>query len=154
MKQSAGILVYRRTGKNLEVFLAHPGGPYWAKKDIGAWTIPKGEFEPDEEPLDAARREFAEEIGQSVEGDFRALTPVKLPSGKIVHAYAVEAYVDTTKVESNLFEMEWPPHSGHKQSFPEVDRGAWFDLAEARRRIQPGQLPLLDELKQRLACEG
>ena len=150
MKRSAGILAYRRTGKALEVFLAHPGGPYWAKKDLNAWTIPKGEFELDEEPLAAARREFAEEIGQSIDGDFLALEPVKQPSGKIVHAFAVEAEIDADKVQSNLFEMEWPPRSGRIGSFPEVDRAQWFDLAEARHRIQPGQIPILDELAQRL----
>ena len=154
MKRSAGILVYRRSRETTEVLLAHPGGPYWAKKDLGAWTIPKGEFEADEEPLIAAQREFEEEIGQKITGQFMALAPVRLPSGKIVHAFAVAANVDTSQVVSNLFEMEWPPHSGRRQSFPEVDRAAWFELSEARRHIQSGQLPLLDELADRLASEG
>jgi predicted NUDIX family NTP pyrophosphohydrolase len=149
-KQTAGLLVYRRQDAAIEVFLAHPGGPFWAKKDLGAWSIPKGEFVSPETPLDAARREFAEEIGQSVEGDFMALTPHKSPGGKIIHAFAVEGDVDATKVESNLFEMEWPPHSGRMQSFPEVDRGAWFAIDEARHRIMKGQLPVLDELITRL----
>src|SRR5262249_53014290 len=110
-KQSAGILVFKLMHGELEVLLAHPGGPYWAKKDLGAWTIPKGEFET-EAPLDAARREFAEEIGQAIDGEFRKLSPVRQASGKIVHAFAVEADIDVAKVKSNLFELEWPPRSG------------------------------------------
>jgi predicted NUDIX family NTP pyrophosphohydrolase len=149
MKQSAGILAYKRADGEFQVFLVHPGGPYWAKKDLGAWSIPKGEFE-NEEPLAAARREFREETGQTVEGKFTTLTPVRQPSGKAIHAFAVEAELDASKVESNLFEMEWPLRSGKRRSFPEVDRASWFDLAEARRRIQPGQIPILDELKRLL----
>ena len=145
MKKSAGLLVYKRSGSGLRVLLAHPGGPYWAKKDLGAWTIPKGEFD-DEEPLAAARREFAEEIGQSITGDFVALTPCRQKSGKLIYAFAVEADIDPGEAKSNTFEIEWPPRSGRMQSFPEVDRGAWFDLVEARQRIQPGQVPILDEL--------
>jgi predicted NUDIX family NTP pyrophosphohydrolase len=150
-KQTAGILVHRRRAGEIEVFLAHPGGPFWAKKDLGAWSIPKGEFVDPETPLDAARREFAEEIGQDVTGEFVSLTPHKSPGGKIIHAFAVAGDVDATKVESNLFEMEWPPHSGRMQSFPEVDRGAWFGIAEARRRLVKGQLPILEELVARLS---
>jgi predicted NUDIX family NTP pyrophosphohydrolase len=149
-KQTAGILVYRRRPNGLEVFLAHPGGPYWAKKDFGAWSIPKGEFLDPEAPIDAAKREFAEEIGQTIEGEFLALTPRKPPGGKTIHAFAVEGDVDATKVESNLFEMEWPPRSGKMQSFPEVDRGAWFGIEEARERLLKGQLPILEELVERL----
>ena len=149
-KQTAGILVYRRRPNGLEVFLAHPGGPYWAKKDLGAWSIPKGEFLDPEAPIDAAKREFAEEIGQTVDGEFLALTPRKPPGGKTIHAFAVEGDVDATKVESNLFEMEWPPRSGKMQSFPEVDRGAWFGIEEARERLLKGQLPILEELVERL----
>jgi predicted NUDIX family NTP pyrophosphohydrolase len=149
-KQTAGILVYRRRPNGLEVFLAHPGGPYWAKKDFGAWSIPKGEFLDPEAPIDAAKREFAEEIGQTVDGEFLALTPRKPPGGKTIHAFAVEGDVDATKVESNLFEMEWPPRSGKMQSFPEVDRGAWFGIEEARERLLKGQLPILEELVERL----
>jgi len=145
-KQTAGILVYRRRQGAVEVFLAHPGGPFWAKKDLAAWSIPKGEFLDRESPLDAARREFAEEIGQSVNGAFIALTPCKPPGGKIIHAFAVEGEVDADKVQSNLFEMEWPPHSGKMQSFPEVDRGAWFGIDDARKRLHKGQLPILEEL--------
>jgi predicted NUDIX family NTP pyrophosphohydrolase len=149
-KQTAGILVYRQRGGAIEVFLAHPGGPFWAKKDQHARSIPKGVFLDPEAPLAAARREFAEEIGQSVpgavDGDFITLTPRKPPGGKTIHAFAVEGDVDATKVESNLFEMEWPPRSGRMQSFPEVDRAAWFSIDEARDRLHKGQLPILEEL--------
>src|SRR3569833_289314 len=150
-KQTAGILVYRRRKGVIEVFLAHPGGPFWAKKDLAAWSIPKGEFVDPETPLDAARREFAEEIGQSVAGEFIALTPVRPKGGKTIYAFAVEAEVDADKVESNLFEMEWPPHSGKMQSFPEVDRGAWFGIDDARTRLHKGQLPILEELVAKLS---
>ncbi|GAB2176495.1 NUDIX domain-containing protein [Dongia sp. agr-C8] len=149
-KQSAGLLLYRRGDQGLEVLLAHPGGPFWAKKDLGAWSIPKGEFAEDEAPLAAARREFAEEIGARVEAEALALTPLKQPSRKVIHAFAVEQDLDVERVTSNLFEMEWPPKSGKKQAFPEVDRAAWFPLALARKQIQPGQVPILDELARRL----
>jgi predicted NUDIX family NTP pyrophosphohydrolase len=149
-KQTAGLLLYRRSGSSVEVLLAHPGGPFWAKKDLGAWSIPKGEFVEGESALNAARREFEEEIGMRIDGDFLELTPRKQAGGKTVHAFAVESDLDTTKVESNLFEMEWPPKSGKLQSFPEVDRAAWFDLAEARKRLLKGQLPILEELVSRL----
>jgi len=149
-KQSAGLLLYRRKAHSHEVLLAHPGGPFWAKKDLGAWSVPKGEFAADELPLAAARREFAEEIGPAPSGEPIVLTPVKQKGGKTVHAFALEGDFDADKIVSNTFEIEWPPRSGRKQSFPEVDRTAWFDLAEARRRIQLGQLPILDELEERL----
>jgi len=152
-KQTAGLLVYRRRQGEIEVFLAHPGGPYWAKKDAGAWSIPKGEFLDPEAPLAAAKREFLEEIGQSVEGEFLALTPRKPPGGKTIHAFAVEGDVDADNVTSNLFDMEWPPHSGRMQSFPEVDRGAWFKIDEARRRLMKGQILILEELIERLSAE-
>ena len=148
-KQSAGLLLYRRGEEGLEVLLAHPGGPFWAKKDLGAWSIPKGEFADGEDPLAAARREFQEEIGIAVDGDFLALTPVKQPSRKIVHAFAREHDLSVARISSNSFDMEWPPKSGKMQSFPEVDRAAWFPLEEARRRIQAGQVPILDELVRR-----
>lgn len=144
-KQSAGLLIYKRSDGRLFVFLVHPGGPFWAKKDTGAWSIPKGEFDDDEDALTAARREFTEETGQTVNGDFRELRPCRQKGGKIVRAWAIEADVSETVV-SNMFEMEWPPRSGRKQTFPEVDRGGWFEIGEARSRINPGQLPLLDEL--------
>ncbi|HEX3498019.1 MAG TPA: NUDIX domain-containing protein [Stellaceae bacterium] len=144
--RSAGILVYRRRDTGPEVFLVHPGGPFWAKKDLAAWSIPKGEFSDEENPLAAALREFTEETGQTIGGDFLALTPVKQPSRKIIHAFAVEGEVDAGSIVSNEFEMEWPPRSGRMQRFPEVDRAAWFPLAEARRRIHAGLVPILDEL--------
>jgi predicted NUDIX family NTP pyrophosphohydrolase len=149
-KQTAGILVYRRRNDAIEVFLAHPGGPFWAKKDLAAWSIPKGEFVAPEAPLDAAKREFAEEIGRPIDGDFITLTPRKSPGGKTIHAFAVEGDLDAARIESNLFEMEWPPRSGKMQSFPEVDRAAWFDVNEARERLHKGQVPILEELLARL----
>jgi predicted NUDIX family NTP pyrophosphohydrolase len=151
--KSAGILVYRRREAGLDVFLVHPGGPFWAKKDLGAWSIPKGEFGDDEDPLEAALREFAEETGQTIGGDFLTLTPAKQKSRKIVHAFAVEGEVDADRIVSNAFEMEWPPRSGKMQRFPEVDRGAWFPLAEAKKRIHAGLVPLLDELARSLTAD-
>ena len=149
-KESAGLLLFRRGADGPEIFLVHPGGPFWARKDEHAWSIPKGEFDG-EDPLTAARREFAEETGLSVDGDFSALPPCKQSGGKVVHAFAVEADVDPAAVKSNLFELEWPPRSGRRQEFPEIDRAAWFPLAAARQKIHKGQLPLLDELERRLA---
>lgn len=147
MRRSAALLVYRHRPDGLEVFLVHPGGPFWAKKDLGAWSIPKGEFDESEDGLAAARREFLEEVGQRIEGKaFLALTPVKQKGGKVVHAWAVEGVVDEAAIISNEFEMEWPPKSGRTARFPEVDRGQWFSLAEARRRLVSGQVPILDEL--------
>lgn len=124
----------------------HPGGPYWKNKDDGSWSIPKGEFLPPEDPTVAARREFFEETGVAVKGDLIALTPVRQPGGKIVHAWAVEGDLDAATIVSNTFEIEWPPRSGRLQSFPEVDRGAWFMLPDAARKILRGQAPLLAEL--------
>ena len=151
VKRSAALLVYKRSGSGIEVFLVHPGGPLWAKKDLGAWSIPKGEFDDDEDGLAAARREFFEEVGQKIDGTFIALTPVKQRGGKIVHAWAVEGEVDAAAVKSNEFEMEWPPRSGRRESFPEIDRVEWFDLDEARRRLKPTQIPLIDRLESALA---
>lgn len=148
--RSAGLLVYRVREGRLWVFLVHPGGPFWAKKDLGAWSIPKGELDEGEDALAAARREFTEETGQTVAGEFRELTACRQKGGKTVLAWAVEGEADE-HVVSNTFEMEWPPKSGRRQSFPEVDRGAWFALDEARQRINPGQLPLLDELARLVA---
>ena len=147
-KQSAGLLLYRRPAGRLQVLLVHPGGPFWQKKDLGAWSIPKGEFAAGEDALAAARREFNEETGLEVTGPFTPLTPVKQPGGKIVHAWAVEGDVDPRDLRSNIFSLKWPPRSGRWQEFPEVDRAAWFDLEEAKRRINRGQVPLLDELEQ------
>jgi predicted NUDIX family NTP pyrophosphohydrolase len=144
-KQSAGILLYRRRGA-LEVFLVHPGGPFWAKKDLGAWSLPKGEFVEGEDPLAAARREFEEETGFPIDGDFRPLRPLRQPSGKVVHAWAVEGDCDPARLHSNVFTLEWPPKSGRMKEFPEVDRAAWFTIPEARQRILKGQASFLDEL--------
>jgi predicted NUDIX family NTP pyrophosphohydrolase len=146
MKRSAALLVYRRAKSGIEVFLVHPGGPFWAKKDLGAWSLPKGEFDEDEDGLTAAKREFFEEVGQTIDGSFIALTPVKQRGGKVVHAWAVEGNVDAAAIKSNEFEMEWPPRSGRTARFPEVDRGQWFEMAEALRRILPAQAAILEEL--------
>ena len=150
VRQSAGLLVYKRAKNGLQVFLVHPGGPFWAKKDRGAWSIPKGEFAEGEEALAAACREFREEVGQDVAGPFVALTPRRQPSRKMIHAWAVEGEVDAEALVSNEFELEWPPRSGRMQRFPEVDAGTWFTFEEAKGRIQPGQLPILEELAQLL----
>jgi len=152
-KISAGLLLYRvREGKP-EVFIVHPGGPFWAKKDAGAWSIPKGEPAPGEDLLAVATREFQEETGLDIDGRFRALAPVRQPSGKVVHAWAVEGDCDADAIRSNSFEMEWPPKSGRRQEFPEVDRAAWLDLATARVKITKGQLGLLDQLERLLAAQ-
>jgi predicted NUDIX family NTP pyrophosphohydrolase len=145
-KQSAGLLLYRLKKTHLEVFLVHPGGPLWAKKNIGAWSIPKGEFE-DEEPLLAAKREFYEETGiEAPQGEYAPLKPVRQKSGKIVHAWAIEAEIDAEHVHSNGFEMEWPPGTGKTQVFPEIDRGAWYSVEDALEKINPGQAALIHEL--------
>ena len=149
-KTSAGLLMHRLRDLKLEVFLVHPGGPFWAKKDLGAWSIPKGEFEPGEDPLAAAMREFQEETGCVATGRFTPLTPVKQASGKIVTAWAVEGDCDPATIKSNTFSIEWPPHSGRQQEFPEVDRAAWFAIEEAKEKILKGQLPLIDELERLL----
>src|SRR5262245_48211460 len=145
---SSGILLYRFVDDRILVFLVHPGGPFWARKDEGSWSIPKGEYDPSEDPLAAARREFQEETGFSIDGRFLALTPVKQPSGKVVSAWAVEGYIDATSIRSNLFSMEWPPKSGRIEQFPEADRAMWCGLTEARNKILSGQRPFLDELEQ------
>ncbi len=147
VKQSAGILPYRKKGKHIEVMLVHPGGPFWRNKDAGAWSIVKGEFTDDEEPLDAAIREFKEETGITAVGELLPLAPVRQKNGKTVHAWAVEMDVDTTQVRSNTFEIEWPPRSGKKATFPEIDRAEWFDIATAREKIIEAQRALLDELE-------
>jgi predicted NUDIX family NTP pyrophosphohydrolase len=128
------------------VLLVHPGGPFWAKKDLGAWSIPKGEAEPGEDLLEAARRELAEETGFTAPGPTLSLGHARQRGGKVVHAWAVRGDADPSRLRSGTFEIEWPPRSGRAQAFPEVDRAAWFDLAEARRRIHPGQAPFLDAL--------
>lgn len=145
-RQSAGLLLFRDTPVSLEVLLVHPGGPYWSKKDEGAWTIPKGEFTGGEQPLDAAIREFEEETGHRPHGEFLPLEPVRQPGGKLVFAWALRAEFDPASLQSNTFEMEWPPGSGRKRQFPEVDRAGWFGMAVARKKILKGQAPLLDQL--------
>ena len=144
-KVTAGLLLYRYRDE-LEVFLVHPGGPFWAKKDLGAWSLPKGEITEGEDLLHAAKREFTEETGFPIDGEFRPLDPVKQSNGKIVHAWAIEADCDPLQIQSNLFAMEWPPKSGKTQEFPEVDRAAWFTIAEAQKRILTAQAKFIDQL--------
>jgi len=148
-RKSAGLLLFRRTPAGVEVLLVHPGGPLWAKKDEGAWSIPKGEIDADEAPLAAARREFEEELGSPVSGQFIALAPIRQASGKVVHAWAVEADFDPATFTSGMFSMEWPPRSGQQQEFPEVDRAEWFSIDNARRKINKAQIELLDQLANR-----
>jgi predicted NUDIX family NTP pyrophosphohydrolase len=148
VKKSAGLLMYRRRQSGPEVFLVHPGGPFWAKKDAGAWSIPKGEYSPEENPLDVAKREFQEETGFQAEGNFLPLTPRKQPGGKMVTAWAYERDCDPSAIKSNTFSMEWPPRSGRRQDFPEVDRAGWFTLLAAREKILKGQEGFLEELEQ------
>jgi len=145
-KKSAGLLLYRVNTSGLEVLLVHPGGPFWAKKDDGCWSIPKGEFGDDEEPLAAAKREFEEELGVPATGDFIPLEPVRQAGGKLVYAWAVRGDFDVSRLKSNTFSMEWPPRSGKLLEFPEVDRAGWFGMNAARRKILKGQTPLLDQL--------
>jgi len=145
-KQSAGILLYRMTEHHLEVFLVHPGGPFWKNKDFGAWTIPKGEFDGNETALDAAVREFREETGHILPGPFYPLVPIRQKGGKQVFAWASPGDLDPATIVSNTFEMEWPPRSGRKQFFPEVSKGAWFDMETAAQIINSAQTALLDEL--------
>jgi predicted NUDIX family NTP pyrophosphohydrolase len=146
-KQSAGLLIYRRRAGELEVFLVHPGGPFWKNKDDGAWSIPKGEFAADEDPLAAAQRELQEETGFSVARPFAEMSPIKQRSGKVVYTWLVEGNFDATAIRSNTFAMEWPPRSGKMQEFPEVDRAEWFGLESAALKINKGQRALLDELR-------
>lgn len=149
-RQSAGILLYRITDGVVEVFLVHPGGPFWKGKDAGAWTIPKGEFTEDEEPLTAAKREFREETGTDLVGTFIKLTPVLQKGGKLVHAWAVEGTIDAAAIKSNVYEMEWPPKSGIRKSFPEVDKGEWFSMNEATQKINPAQVQFINEIMGKL----
>jgi len=152
-KQSAGLLVHRYRAGALEIFLVHPGGPFWAKKDAGAWSIPKGEFGDDEEKLAAARREFHEETGLALDGVFVELAPVKQSGGKQVFAWAVEQDLDAAAVRSNSFSLEWPPGSGRTQEFPEIDRAAWFDVPLVLVKILKGQQPLVLQLLARLGID-
>jgi predicted NUDIX family NTP pyrophosphohydrolase len=148
-KKSAGVLAFRLQGNELQVFLVHPGGPFWAKKDAGAWSIPKGEFD-NEDPLLAAKREFLEEIGIEIDGQFIALKPVTQKNGKTVHAWAIRADLDPAEIKSNTFEMEWPPKSGNRREFPEVDRAGWFSVEDATKKINPAQAGLIHELQAKL----
>ena len=148
MRRSAGILLYRGAAADLEVLLVHPGGPFWARRDDGAWTIPKGEFTDDESPLAAACREFHEETGGVVEGPFHALQSVTLAGGKRVHAFAARGDFDPAKLVSNTFTIEWPPRSGRMRTFPEVDRAAWYTLNDAARKLHPVQCVWIDALRE------
>jgi predicted NUDIX family NTP pyrophosphohydrolase len=149
-KRSAGLLVYRETSGFLELFLVHPGGPFYAKRDLGVWSIPKGLFDSDEDPLSAARREFEEETGQKIAGDFIELATVTQKGGKLVYCWAVEGDPDADDIQSNTFELEWPPRTGKMQTFPEVDRAAWFDVETAKQKILPAQADLIDDLLTKL----
>jgi predicted NUDIX family NTP pyrophosphohydrolase len=145
-KRSAGLLMYRQMSDELEVFVVHPGGPIWAKKDKGAWTIPKGEYEPEENPLAAARREFEEETGFQAAGEFLDLGTIKQKSGKLVTAWGFEGDCDPAQLRSNSCEIEWPPRSGRRLEIREVDRGCWFSIGKAREYVREEQRPLLDKL--------
>ena len=144
-KKSAGILLYRFQNKQLEIFLVHPGGPFWAKKDSGAWSIPKGEFSDSEDGLHAAKRELEEETGIKATGNFIELTPAKQRSGKMVYAWAHEKNVDPEKIKSNTCLIDWPPRSGKKLEIPEVDKGGWLSIDEGFIKIVPGQIPILKD---------
>jgi predicted NUDIX family NTP pyrophosphohydrolase len=144
-KKSAGLLLYRYKNDSIRFLLVHPGGPFWAKKDTGAWSVPKGEIDENEDPLAAAKRETFEETGINPVGEFIALTPVKQKSGKVVFAWAVEYDYDILSFASNTYEMEWPPNSGRMQLFPEVDKAEWFDAAEAKTKINPAQVALIEQ---------
>jgi predicted NUDIX family NTP pyrophosphohydrolase len=145
-KQSAGLLLYRRSFSTIEIFLVHPGGPFWKNKDEAVWSIPKGEFNDSEEPLQAATREFLEETGIAVSGNFMELNPVIQKGGKKVFAWALEKNIDAANIHSNTFEMEWPPKSGKFQSFPEIDKGEWFTIDVAKQKINKMQEDLIEQL--------
>lgn len=151
IKKSAGILLYRFKNLTLQIFLVHPGGPFWSKKDTGAWSIPKGEFNDEEEPKEAAKREFKEETGKEVTVDLITLTPRKQKSGKIIHAFAGNQDLDELKIKSNTFTIEWPPRSGKMTEFPEIDKGAWFDVPTAKEKINGSQIVFIDELLRKIA---
>ena len=146
IKQSAGILLFRKTNNILEIFLVHPGGPFFKNKDEGSWSIPKGEFSDDEEGLAAAKREFEEETGQAIDGEFISLGTIRQKNGKTVYAWAIEGDINHETIFSNTCEVEWPPRSGKKLTIPEIDRAAWFEVVEAKQKINPAQAELIDRL--------
>lgn len=150
----AGILLYRFTKEKLELLLAHPGGPYWANRDDGTWSIPKGLFDQDEIPLEAAKREFKEETGFEVDGEFIPLGELKQPGGKIVHAWALEQDIDATQIVSNTYAVEWPHKSGRWRRYPEVDKAGWFTVDEARKKILKGQVGFIDRLLQAISTDS
>jgi len=152
-RQSVGLLLYRRNGNGVEVLLGHPGGPFWRNKDLGSWSIPKGLIAEGEKPLAAARREFTEETGHRPRGKSLPLGEARQPGGKMVQAWAVEGDWDAASLKSNMFEMEWPPRSGRRHSFPELDQAEWFDLTEAQAKILKGQAIFLTRLLEKLAGE-
>jgi predicted NUDIX family NTP pyrophosphohydrolase len=153
-KQSAGILLYRKGSKGYEILIVHPGGPFWARKDLGAWSIPKGEFIDTEDALTAAKREFAEEIGSSAPtGEYVSLGTTKQSSGKVVHAFALESDFNLEHFKSNMFEMEWPPKSGQKQEFPENDKAAWVAISVAKQRVVKGQVVIIEKLAEKLGID-
>lgn len=147
MRTSAGILLYRKTNLSAEIFLVHPGGPFWKGKDKGAWSIPKGEFSKDEDPLTVAKREFNEETGQTIDGNFVELKPVQQKGGKMVYAWAVEGDADAENIISNTFKQEWPYKSGKWITIPEVDKAGWFSIEEAKEKINAAQAALIDQLE-------
>ena len=147
---SAGLLLYRYVDCRLQLMLVHPGGPFWAKRDAGAWSIPKGIYKQDEHPLQAAKREFKEETGFEIEGDFIDLGEIKQPSGKIIHAWAIECDIDTENIVSNTFRLEWPRNSGNVREYPEIDKGEWFDISQARHKILKGQSGFIEKLLEAL----
>jgi len=150
MKKSAGIILYRKRNGFLEIFLIHPGGPFWKNKDDGAWSIPKGELDENEDPLKAAQREFKEEKRITINGVFCELTPIKQKSGKLVYAWALEKNIDMPTISSNYFEIEWPPKSKQLKQFPEVDKGEWFNTTSAKQKINPSQVAFIEELMQKV----
>ena len=152
-KKSAGLLLFRKID-GLEVLLVHMGGPYWKKKDLGSWSIPKGEFSDAEDPLSAAKREFEEETGNEAHGDFIQLEPLKQSGGKVVYAWALSMDFDCSTLRSNTFSMEWPPKSGRQQEFPEIDQAAWFSAEIAKQKILPGQAPFIEQLEKILSASS
>lgn len=150
-RKSAGILLYRIQNKELQFFLIHHGGPFWKNKDAGAWSIPKGEYDDNEQPLTAARREFEEETGSAINGDFIALTPIVQKAGKEVSAWAVAGDIDATTIKSNMYKIEWPPKSGRYQQYPEVDKAGWFNMDEALQKINAAQVAFINELSKILS---